>query len=253
MRSATAELSKRTENQAATLEETSAALTELTVSVQSTSEGAAKASQVVGDAHKNAEESGEVVRTAVAAMEEIETSSKSISSIITVIDDIAFQTNLLALNAGVEAARAGDAGRGFAVVASEVRALAQRASEAAGEISELINSSGQQVQKGATLVQKAGSALTEIISSVQDISVHVSSIAKSAKEQSVGISEINDAIADLDTATQLNAAMVEETTATSESLNAQSEVLSQTTSNFITDSGIASAASTPEIGLKSAS
>jgi methyl-accepting chemotaxis protein len=253
VRSATAELSKRTENQAATLEETSAALTELTVSVQSTSEGAAKASQVVGDAHKNAEESGEVVRTAVAAMEEIETSSKSISSIITVIDDIAFQTNLLALNAGVEAARAGDAGRGFAVVASEVRALAQRASEAAGEISELINSSGQQVQKGATLVQKAGSALTEIISSVQDISVHVSSIAKSAKEQSVGISEINDAIADLDTATQLNAAMVEETTATSESLNAQSEVLSQTTSNFITDSGIASAASTPEIGLKSAS
>ncbi len=234
VRSATDELSKRTEQQAATLEETSAALAELTASVKSSSDGAAKASQVVIEARRNAEESGAVVRDAVAAMTEIESSSQSISNIISVIDDIAFQTNLLALNAGVEAARAGDAGRGFAVVASEVRGLAQRASEAAREITQLINSSGEQVEKGASLVQKAGQALTEIVESVQDISNHVTSIANSAAEQSAGLNEINDAISELDGATQHNTAMVEETTATSESLSAQSERLSETTARFRT-------------------
>lgn len=234
VRSATGELSKRTESQAATLEQTSAALTQLTASVQSASEGAEKAANVVSDARGNAESSGHVVRDAVAAMDEIESSSKTIGNIIGVIDDIAFQTNLLALNAGVEAARAGDAGRGFAVVASEVRSLAQRASEAASEITQLITSSGEQVQRGASLVKKAGAALDEIVSSVQDISNHVETIAISAKEQSGGITEINEAIAELDRATQHNTAMVEETTATSDSLNRQAEVLWRTTGQFKT-------------------
>ena len=234
VRSATEELSKRTESQAATLEETSAALTQLTASVQSASEGAERAATVVNEARTNAENSGDVVRDAVAAMDEIENSSKTIGNIIGVIDDIAFQTNLLALNAGVEAARAGDAGRGFAVVASEVRSLAQRASEAASEITQLITSSGEQVQRGASLVKKAGSALEEIVTSVHDISEHVGTIASSAREQSGGISEINEAVADLDRATQHNTAMVEETTATSESLNRQAEVLWRTTGQFKT-------------------
>ncbi|MGR3512749.1 MAG: methyl-accepting chemotaxis protein [Paracoccaceae bacterium] len=236
VRSATEELSKRTESQAATLEQTSAALTELTASVQSASEGAEKAAGVVHEARKYAESSGDVVRDAVAAMSEIESSSKTIGNIIGVIDDIAFQTNLLALNAGVEAARAGDAGRGFAVVASEVRGLAQRASEAASEITQLITSSGEQVQRGASLVNKAGTALEEIVASVQDISDHVATIASSAREQSSGIGEINEAVADLDRATQHNTAMVEETTATSESLNRQAEILWRTTGQFKTGS-----------------
>jgi len=232
--SATQDLSKRTESQAATLEETSAKLVELTASVQSATEGASRAAETAKEASKNAESSGRVVRDAVAAMDEIESSSDAISSIIGVIDDIAFQTNLLALNAGVEAARAGDAGRGFAVVASEVRSLAQRSSEAAREITQLINSSGEQVKKGANMVQKAGSALDEIVSSVQDISENVETIANSSREQSVGISEINEAVAALDRATQHNTAMVEETTATSNSLSEQAAKLWQTTEQFKT-------------------
>ena len=234
VRSASQDLSKRTESQAATLEETSAALVELTASVQSATTGASRAAETASEASKSAESSGKVVRDAVAAMDEIESSSDAISSIIDVIDDIAFQTNLLALNAGVEAARAGDAGRGFAVVASEVRSLAQRASEAAREITQLINSSGEQVKKGANFVQKAGDALDEIVSSIQDISENVGAIARSSKEQSVGISEINDSVAALDRATQHNSAMVEETTATSDSLSDQAERLWQATQRFRT-------------------
>ncbi len=235
VRSASDDLSKRTERQAATLEETSAALNQLTVSVKSASDGASQASNVVEEARKNAENSGSVVRDAVDAMAEIENSSKAISNIISVIDDIAFQTNLLALNAGVEAARAGDAGRGFAVVASEVRGLAQRSSDAAREINELITSSGEQVQRGATLVNQAGTALNEIVASVSDIATHVSAIANSANEQSTGLSEINEAIAELDRATQHNTAMVEESTATSQNLQSQADLLSTTTSRFLTE------------------
>ncbi len=226
------DLSKRTEKQASTLEETAAALDELTVSVKSAAAGAGEAARIVTEARVNAEESGDVVRQAVSAMSEIETSSKEISKIISVIDDIAFQTNLLALNAGVEAARAGDAGRGFAVVASEVRALAQRSSEAAREINTLITSSGGQVKRGVSLVGEAGEALKRIVASVTEISDHVGQIAQSATEQSIGLGEINAAMNQLDQATQHNAAMVEETTAASHSLTREAETLTQTTARF---------------------
>jgi methyl-accepting chemotaxis protein len=152
------DLSRRTEQQAASLEETAAALDEITATVRKTADGARQANAVVADTRGEAERSGEVVRKAVAAMGEIETSSRQIAQIIGVIDEIAFQTNLLALNAGVEAARAGEAGRGFAVVASEVRALAQRSSDAAKEIKTLINASSQQVENGVDLVNRTGEA-----------------------------------------------------------------------------------------------
>jgi methyl-accepting chemotaxis protein len=230
--SASDDLSRRTEHQAATLEETAAALTEITASVSSAADGARQANEVVSQARKNAEQSGGVVRDAVAAMGEIAESSKQISSIISVIDDIAFQTNLLALNAGVEAARAGDAGRGFAVVASEVRALAQRSSDAAREINALISASGEHVTRGVTLVGDAGSALEEIVASVGNISEHVSDIAASAQEQSGGLAEINAAMSQLDQVTQQNAAMFEETTAASQTLTSAAAELSSAVARF---------------------
>lgn len=229
------DLAQRTETTASTLGETAAALTELTASVKSAADGAAQADRVVSGAKSNAEQSSLVVREAVSAMGEIEESSRKISTIISVIDDIAFQTNLLALNAGVEAARAGDAGRGFAVVASEVRALAQRSSEAAREISDLISDSGNQVKKGVGLVDQAGEALKAIVTDVSEISNHVSEIATSAKEQSTGITEINTAIYQLDQATQQNAAMFEETTAASHSLTHEASSLQQTIARFTTN------------------
>lgn len=226
------DLSRRTERQAATLEETAAALDELTVSVRSAADGAEQANQVVSNAKENAESSGAVVREAVEAMGEIQASSSQISRIISVIDDIAFQTNLLALNAGVEAARAGEAGRGFAVVASEVRALAQRSSDAAREINDLISASGQHVKRGVDLVGQAGEALGQIFESVSNISNHVSEIAISANEQSSGLAEINTAVNQLDQVTQQNAAMFEETTAASHALTQEAEILSDTMSKF---------------------
>ncbi len=226
------DLSSRTERQAATLEETASALDQLTSSVRSASDGATLTNQIVQQARENAEVSGEVVREAVEAMSEIERSSTQISKITGVIDDIAFQTNLLALNAGVEAARAGEAGRGFAVVASEVRALAQRSSEAAREINELISASGSQVKRGVELVGQTGAALENIVSSVSEIDQKVSEIAVSAREQSSGLAEINEAVNQLDQVTQQNAAMFEQTTAASHALTREAENLNETTSRF---------------------
>lgn len=225
-------LSRRTENTASTLEQTAAALDELTSSVKIAAQGAAEADMAVRDAKQNAEQSGDVVLETVSAMDQISESSEKITSIIKVIDDIAFQTNLLALNAGVEAARAGDAGRGFAVVASEVRALAQRSSDAAREINELIAKSGGQVKKGVDLVGRTGNALRSIVSSVSQISGLVSKIAESSQQQSLNLAEINQSVNQLDQSTQQNAARLEETTAASESLRKDAVALVETVSHF---------------------
>jgi methyl-accepting chemotaxis protein len=225
-------LSRRTENTASTLEQTAAALDELTSSVKIAAQGAAEADMAVRDAKQNAEQSGVVVLETVSAMDQISESSEKITSIIKVIDDIAFQTNLLALNAGVEAARAGDAGRGFAVVASEVRALAQRSSDAAREINELIAKSSGQVKKGVDLVGRTGSALRSIVGSVSQISGLVSKIAESSQQQSLNLAEINQSVNQLDQSTQQNAARLEETTAASESLRKDAVALVETVSHF---------------------
>ena len=219
------DLSRRTENQAASLEETAAALGEVTGALRKTAEGAAHARDVVGLAKSQAEQSGTVMRDAVAAMGAIETSSDKIGQIISVVDEIAFQTNLLALNAGVEAARAGEAGRGFAVVASEVRALAQRSAEAAKEIKALVSSSRTQVSRGVSLVGQGGEALGRVLGEVSEINTIVTEIARAATEQMQGLEQVNVAVTQMDQVTQQNAAMVEQTTAASHHLAEEIEAL----------------------------
>jgi len=219
------DLSRRTEQQASSLEETAAALEQITVTVKKTAEGAKHARDVVSTAKVDADKSGEVVREAMAAMTGIDKSSKQISQIIGVIDEIAFQTNLLALNAGVEAARAGDAGRGFAVVASEVRALAQRSAEAAKQIKGLISASTAQVGQGVKLVAQTGEALGRIVAQVVEINGVITDIAASAQEQATGLQQVNAAVNEMDGVTQKNAAMVEETTAASHALAGETEQL----------------------------
>ncbi|MEO0903145.1 MAG: methyl-accepting chemotaxis protein [Pseudomonadota bacterium] len=201
------DLSRRSETQAATLEEAAAALEQLTVSVNQAAQGAQEAKTIAIDTQKDAEETGKIVDDAIAAMEAIEASSDQISSIIGVIDDIAFQTNLLALNAGVEAARAGEAGRGFAVVATEVRGLAHRSADSATEIKGLIEQSSLQVRNGVEFVGKAGEAISGIVARVGEISTAISEIAGASEEQSRGLTEVNLGVSELDNVTQRNAAM----------------------------------------------
>ncbi len=207
------DLAKRTEQQAASLEQTAAALDQITANVSNSSKRAEEARTVAIQANKSARHSGVVVANAVDAMGKIEQSSSQISSIISVIDEIAFQTNLLALNAGVEAARAGEAGKGFAVVAQEVRELAQRSAKAAKEIKDLIRNSSVDVESGVKLVSETGDALKTIEGYIVTINQHMDSIATSAREQSVGLSEVNTAVNQMDQVTQQNAAMVEEANA----------------------------------------
>jgi len=226
------DLSQRTEQQASSLEETAAALEQITATVKKTAEGAKHARDIVSTAKVDADKSGEVVREAMAAMTGIDKSSKQISEIIGVIDEIAFQTNLLALNAGVEAARAGDAGRGFAVVASEVRALAQRSAQAAKEIKGLISASTAQVDQGVRLVTKTGEALGRIVAQVVEINTVVTEIAASAQEQSTGLEQVNTAVNQMDQVTQKNAAMVEEMTAAAHGLAGESEELGRLVSRY---------------------
>jgi methyl-accepting chemotaxis protein len=226
------QLSRRTEQQAANLEETAAALDEITATMKKSAAGATECAAVVQAARADAQSSGSVVSEAVAAMSQIETSSKEIGQIIGVIDEIAFQTNLLALNAGVEAARAGDAGKGFAVVASEVRALAQRSAEAAKEIKALISASSNEVGKGVELVGQTGESLERIIQRVAQINALVTEMAASAQEQARGIAEVNTAVNQMDQLTQQNAAMVEESTAASHALSREADVLNQSVSRF---------------------
>ena len=228
------DLSKRTEQQAATLEETAAALDHITATVRKTAEGSIQASSVVAGAKDDAEKSGVVVREAVAAMGQIEQSAQQISQIIGVIDEIAFQTNLLALNAGVEAARAGDAGKGFAVVASEVRSLAQRSAEAAKEIKTLISTSSKQVNQGVALVGQTGEALQRIVSKVLEITGLVSEISASAQEQATALAQVNTAVNQMDQVTQQNAAMVEQSTAASHALTREAGELARLMARFQT-------------------
>jgi methyl-accepting chemotaxis protein len=238
------DLSRRTEQQAATLEETAAALDQITATVKRTAEGAERAGTVVAEAKSAAEQSGLVVGRAVAAMGEIERSSDQITQIIGVIDEIAFQTNLLALNAGVEAARAGDAGRGFAVVASEVRALAQRSAQAAKEIKGLIAASSGQVKNGVGLVGETGEALTAIVERVAEINGLMAEITASAKEQATALTEVNTAVNQMDQTTQQNAAMVEQSTAASHNLSQEAEELATLVGKFhVSEQGRSSARS----------
>ncbi len=232
MSQAADDLSRRTAQQAASLEETAAALDEITVTVKRTAEGAIHARSVATTASGTAEQSGKVVRDAIEAMNGIEKSSGQIGQIIGVIDEIAFQTNLLALNAGVEAARAGEAGRGFAVVASEVRALAQRSAEAAKEIKALIAASTHQVGQGVDLVAQTGRALDQITLQVTELRTIVADIAASAQEQATGLGQVNTTLNQMDQVTQQNAAMVEESTAASHSLAQETDEVSRLIMRF---------------------
>ncbi len=226
------DLSRRTEQQAASLEQTAAALDEITATVRRTAEGAQTAREVVSTAKADAAHSGQVVSDAVAAMSAIEQSARQITQIIGVIDEISFQTNLLALNAGVEAARAGDAGRGFAVVATEVRALAQRSAGSAREIKALISTSTGQVGRGVQLVGETGRSLERIVKQVEQIDGVVKQIAASAIEQAAGLAEVNTAINQMDQVTQQNAAMVEQSTAASHGLAHDTAELERLTARF---------------------
>ncbi|WP_425352184.1 methyl-accepting chemotaxis protein [Agrobacterium bohemicum] len=249
IRSAADDLSKRTEQQAASVEETAAALEQISTTVRDSAKRAEEVGSLVTKTRLSAENSGLVVRDAVIAMQQIEKSSSEISNIIGVIDEIAFQTNLLALNAGVEAARAGEAGKGFAVVAQEVRELAQRSAKAAKEIKTLIVTSGEQVRSGVQLVGNTGKALEEIVSEVQHINQHVNAIVESAREQSVGIQEINSAVNTMDQGTQQNAAMVEQSTAASHSLAKEAAALN----HLITQFNLGDGSSSRPVQLASAS
>ncbi|HWU64489.1 MAG TPA: methyl-accepting chemotaxis protein, partial [Ensifer sp.] len=226
------DLSKRTEQQAASLEQTAAALDEITANVTTSSKRTEEARSMAIEANKSAHSSGDVVASAINAMQRIEASSSQISNIIGVIDEIAFQTNLLALNAGVEAARAGEAGKGFAVVAQEVRELAQRSAQAAKEIKDLIRTSAGEVESGVKLVTATGDALKVIEQHVVAINSQLDAIATSAREQSLGLGEVNTAVNQMDQTTQQNAAMVEEATAASSSLANEADKLRELVGRF---------------------
>lgn len=229
---ASGELARRAETQAATLEQSSAALHELTESVRATADRVASAEGASQDNRLRAEDGVQVVRDAVTAMSEIEQSSARISQIIGVIEDIAFQTNLLALNAGVEAARAGDAGRGFAVVASEVRLLAQKTSENASEIKSLISESVAQVENGSTLVRRTGESLEGILGRAAEVQHLLVEIASAAGEQATGIDEINTSVGQLDNVTQHNAAAAEEAAAAAVNLSRSADDLAEAIGRF---------------------
>jgi len=214
-------LSQRTQEQASALEETASSMEQMTGTVKQNADNARQANQLVAATREQAQSSGEIVTNAVGAMDAIATSSKKISDIISVIDEIAFQTNLLALNAAVEAARAGEQGRGFAVVAAEVRNLAQRSAMAAKEIKGLINDSVENVENGTKQVDASGEVLAEISGSVKKISDIVGEIAAASQEQATGIEQVNKAVMQMDEMTQQNAALVEQAAAASKSMEEQ--------------------------------
>ena len=220
-----ANLSDRTQNQAASVEETAASMEEMTATVDQNSGNASRANELSREARQLAEQGSEVMAGAVSSMKEMHEASAKIADIISTIDGISFQTNLLALNAAVEAARAGDHGRGFAVVAGEVRSLAQRSAESAKEIKSLIEDSIDKIEQGTSQVNNAGDSLSKIVTSVQQVSAIVGEIAEASSEQADGISQVNRAVSELDNTTQQNAALVEETAASSEDMSHHANAL----------------------------
>ena len=244
------DLSERTAEQASSLEETAASMEEMTATVKQNADNARQANQLAAQARAVAEEGGSVVHSAVASINEVSAASQRIADIITVIDEIAFQTNLLALNAAVEAARVGEQGRGFAVVAAEVRSLAGRSATAAKEIKNLVADTVAKVEKGSAQVYRSGATLEEIVLSVKKVADVIAEISAASQEQSAGIGQVNKAIMQMDEITQQNAALVEETTAASQSIAIQAQALQSLVAQFKLDAsaaGTASAAVAPPV------
>jgi methyl-accepting chemotaxis protein len=241
-----ADLSSRTEEQASSLEQTAASMEEMTATVSQNAENARKASKRASEASAVAERGGEVVGAVVSTMSGISASSKKIADIIGVIDGIAFQTNILALNAAVEAARAGEQGRGFAVVASEVRSLAQRSAAAAKEIRQLISDSVGRIDAGSKQVAEAGKTMGEIVESVKRVNGLIAEISAASQEQSQSLTQVSDTVQQLEKVTQQNAAMVEEATAASASLEEQAGALTRAVGSFkLADAGRTAAPARP--------
>lgn len=229
---ATDDLSRRTLQQAASVEKSAAALDQITATVRSTAQRAEEVGMLVDRSKTGIEQSETIVHQAIASMGAIEQSSGSIGSITDVMDEVAFQTNILALNAGVEAARAGDAGKGFAVIAAEVRVLAQRSADAAREIKALIAKSREEVRSGVALVGETGKALKTIITDVAEINRHISVIVEASTEQAAALQDVNAAVSTIDHNTQQNAAMVEQTSAAGRSLATEAEQLNTLIESF---------------------
>jgi methyl-accepting chemotaxis protein-1 (serine sensor receptor) len=231
------DLSARTEHQASALEQTAASMEQLSATVKQNADSAQQANQLALRASTTAVQGGEVVAQVVNTMKDINDSSRKISDIISVIDGIAFQTNILALNAAVEAARAGEQGRGFAVVASEVRSLAGRSAEAAKEIKSLINASVERVAQGTALVDQAGTTMTEVVNGIKRVTDLMGEISAASNEQSLGVSQVGEAVTQMDQVTQQNAALVEEMAAAASSLKSQAQDLVGTVAVFKLNSG----------------
>lgn len=229
------DLSHRTEEQASALEETASSMEEISATIKQTANNANEASKLTQNVVSAAQNSGYEVTNVLTTMNAIQGSSKQMEDIITVVESIAFQTNILALNAAVEAARAGEQGRGFAVVASEVRNLAHRSASASKEIKELINNSIEKVALGTEQARKAGDSMSGVVESIEKVSGLIRDISVATQEQSAGTAQINDAVMQMDTVTQQNAALVEEAAAASHSLQDQASILSQLVGIFKTE------------------
>lgn len=232
------DLSSRTEEQAASLQETAASMEQLTATVRGNADNALQARNLAQDATQIAKDGSEIVSSVVSTMSGIQDSSRKMVEIIGIIEGIAFQTNILALNAAVEAARAGEGGRGFAVVAGEVRNLAQRSASAAKEIKELIDASAHRVEDGSRLVERSGASMARVREAIQRVTDIMSEISAASAEQSRGISQVNDAVAQMDIVTQQNAALVEEGAAATEALKDQATRLRTSVAVFKTQESL---------------